>query len=345
MSDTQTAGQDGGTGGRPPPDDAALQARARRLGWRPREEFTGDAEKWVSHEEFLDRGVSDPRILAHNLETLDRRYERLERDFRNVSDRFTQSQKEQQESTELVRYMSTQLKTADQRAFERAKRELEAERTRAVETGDVPGFQKADAQLAELAKTAPPDPPKPQTPANLDVANAGGANAPGPRQLTAGEQEIVDRFYADNPWYNADPELRLEADGIHIGLLNTRRDLDLGRNLAETARRVKALHAEKFRTAASANNGAGQGDDVDNDGNPRRSEPGAVNSSAGGGSHRAPRNRWGFDTLPKVSKDAYVRYKRMLDGKGEALTEKEWAHDYYLQEQEYVDHLERNGQA
>lgn len=344
MSDTQTAGHDGGAGGRPPPDDAALQARARRLGWRPREEFNGDPEKWVSHEEFLDRGVSDPRVMLHNLETLDRRYERLERDFRTVNDQLGQHRKQQEEATELVRYMSTQLKTADQRAYERAKKDLEQKLEEAVETGDKAAFKQVQGELSELAKTAPPEPPRQQAPANLDVANAGGANAPGPRQLTSSEQEIVNKFYADNPWYNSDPELRTEADGIHVGLLNTRRDLDLARNLEETARKVRLLHPDKFR-APSQGNGADQGGDVDNDTNTRRNEAGAVNGSSGGGSHRPPRNRWGFDTLPKESKDAFVRYKRMLDGKGDALTEKEWAHEYYMQEQEYVDYLERNGRA
>ena len=35
---------------------AELEARARRQGWRPKEEYRGPEERWVPAQEFLERG-------------------------------------------------------------------------------------------------------------------------------------------------------------------------------------------------------------------------------------------------------------------------------------------------
>ena len=116
----------------------------------PREEFTGDPEKSVPADEFLDRGLSDPRILAHNLETLDRRFQRMERDNGALTAQLTQANQRAAETGDTVKQLSDMLKTADQRAYERAKRELENERKKAVEAGDTATFDRVQCRDRSL---------------------------------------------------------------------------------------------------------------------------------------------------------------------------------------------------
>ena len=60
-------------------DDGA-DAKARRMGWKPKDEYTGNPEKWVPAEEFLKTGFDTPAILAERYKILDDRFARSERE-------------------------------------------------------------------------------------------------------------------------------------------------------------------------------------------------------------------------------------------------------------------------
>jgi hypothetical protein len=300
--------------GAPPSDPAAsgdVETRARMMGWKPKAEFRGgDDANWLPADEFLDRGFASPAVMADRLKVMTDRMARMERDGHQMSTKFDQA-------VETINTMTNMARTSERRAYERARSDLDRERVRAVESGDTQGFQRLDAEIQKLDKDAPPAPQPRQT-------------QPAPVQAPPGPPAQVDpavtEFYRRNPWYGRDAAMTAEADLVHTGLLNTRRDLTMDQNLAEVERRI----ARQF-TAAAQPAAQPAGGDPDN---PRRSEPGAVSPASAGGGPRQRQSRRTFATMPEESKQAYRRYKGMLAGKGEPLTEDEWATDYWSQFEE-----------
>lgn len=289
------------------------EARARVMGWKPKEQFKGDPEKWVPADEFLDRGLASPAIMAERLQFMGDRLARQERDYHAVTGRLD-------EAIGTINTMTTMVRTAEQRAYQRAKAELEAQREKAVEVGDTATFKRLDTEVRELEKTAP-----------VTMAPPAAAAAPNTGGRAAGANDpAVQAFYQRNPWYSRDPMLTQEADIIHTGLVNARPDMTVAQNLAEVERRLRTYFPDKFGGAAP-NGGVQPQPQAFAAENPRREEPGAVSPSSAQAAPRRQTNRRSFANMPQESKTAYTKYKKMLEGHGEPLSETEWAEDYWSQ--------------
>lgn len=286
----------------PPAPDA--EAWARRLGWAPQEEWRGDKEHWIDAPKFLERTLGNPAIVTERLGRLDNTIQRLEREQRESKQRFA-------EATGTITHMTEMLRSSEERAYKRARDELKAERDRAVESGDVAAYRRADAQMDELDRGRQPQPVQPQT----------NGQQPPPAQTPGQMDPAVQAFYARNQWYTRDPELTSLAEDLHFGLMRRNPTQPLAENLAEVERQVRALRPERFEQRTPQPRGD----------NPRREEPSSVSPSSGTGVPRRETGRRDFASLPQESKTAFDRYKRMMTGKGEALTEKEWAEYYYEQ--------------
>jgi hypothetical protein len=277
-------------------------AMARRMGWKPRDEYSGPPDKWKPAEDFV-ADLENPAILRDRYKTLDGRYGRLENEVRGVRTKL-------EEATSTIVTLTNMTRTAEERAYKRAKAELQAERDKAVASGDTDAFRVADRKLEDLEATKPAAPP---------AAATSAAPTPDPAATAA-----VQAFYARNgSWYGRDPALTKEADALHVGLLSQRPDLTVEQNLAEVERRMPILFPDRFSRTAP-----------DPQENPRREEPDAVSASTGGAPPRRQRNARSFDTIPQESKAAYVRYAAQLKGRGDPLTKEEWAADYWSQFEE-----------
>lgn len=300
----------------PAPANPDREARARVMGWKPKEYWRGDPDKWVDADEFLDRGFASPAIMVERVQTMSDRLARQERDNQKLSEQF-------REARDTIGTLTTMMRTSEERAYKRARSELEAERTRAVEAGDTATFSRVDTELRELERTAPQTTTVPVQP-------------PPQQQRTSPTRDNpeVQAFYQRNPWYSRDPELTQEADIIHTGLLNARPDMSVAQNLAEVERRLRVYYPDKFREperAPSPPNGQAVQQHQQQPDNPRRDEPGSVSPSGNASAPRRQQNRRSFANMPQESKVAYAKYKRMLEGHGEPLTEQEWADDYWAQ--------------
>lgn len=289
---------------------ADVEARARQMGWKPQEEFHGRPSDWRSAEEFLARGYESPAVMQDRLNVMTDRMTRMERDNRAVTTKLD-------EAIGTIRTMTDMARSADRRAYERARGDLERERERAVESGDTATFKRVDGEIRDLDKTAP-----------APVTQPTAAAAPVAPAPPAQPDPAVTDFYRRNPWYGRDAAMTQEADLIHTGLLNTRRDLSMDQNLQEVERRVRATFPATPAQTANTNTQEAGGD------NPRRSEPGAVSPASTGAPARQRGGRRTFANMPEESKAAYRRYKSMLANKGDPLTEEEWATDYWSQFEE-----------
>lgn len=266
--------------------DPEVEAQARRMGWVPRDDFRGDAEKWRPARDFLDRGMTLLPVLQQQYRALDGRYASMQAQLRD-------SQKALADLTERTR-------RADERAYQRAVRDIEGRRQAAVASGDTTAFAVAERDLQDLRDTAP-----------LPAARAEeAAPAPVPEPVERVESmpvEIMD-FVQANPWFSRNAEARQDAIAIQSAVDRQHPGLSLAERLEITRRKVRQLHPALFE-------------------NRRREAPPPVSPSRGeGGRGGNPR---GFDALPVEARREYDRYARALAGKGKPLTKDEWAGYYW----------------
>ncbi len=268
------------------------EERAKRLGWKPQAEYSGDPARWRSAEEFIKRGEEDLPVLRERNRMLEKKFGDLER--------------KQAESIDLLQEMTTRVRTADERALKKARTEIEAERIRAVELGDTVAFNKADKELTDLNHQEVVQRPvaRPTAPAVSDEVVAWGNQ---------------------NPWFHSDQTLRQAAIDIHGRLLQTNPELSTRDNLARVTSGLRAMYPDKFQDAPTRQT---QQPVIDDD-NPRRREASPVAGSTPAAPARQSANERSFDKLPKAEKDAYHKYAKQLEGKGKPLTKDEWVSYYY----------------
>lgn len=306
---------------------------ARANGWKPREQFQGDPGKWVPADVFVARGLDSPAILANRNQALALQIRDMQRDMTLQNSKLDQA-------VETINVLTGMSRSAERRAYERARRELREEMTRAVEAGDTATWNRLEQRREELEAERPPAaaqgggtpvPPQP-------TGQPNGAQPPRP---SGPPEPAVQQFFASNPWYDPthsrpdrDIEMMTYADVVHNGLKATRPDLTMEENLRQVTREVRQRFPERFNAATPRSNGH---DEVNGAAAPdRRNDPPAVTPSSGGAPRRRTTNRFTFDTMPQASKDAYERYAKALKdaNKGPPLTREEWAGDYWSQFQD-----------
>jgi len=170
-----------------------IEQEAREMGWRPLEEFPGDPEKFISAEEFVERGKTLMPILRKNNEKLHNELTAVKGQVQTLS----QNLKDAQEAMESYReYASTAAKTA----YDKAVNDIKAQKAAAIEDGDMRGVMKADQALDELREAAPQP---------LKKVTATPPSPP-PAQLAPEYLE----WKAENSWVDTDTEKTSYAAGI-----------------------------------------------------------------------------------------------------------------------------------
>lgn len=250
MSETQTQEHEGTTA--PPPEvDPEVEARARRMGWKPQSEYRGPPEMWHDAKEYIELGEVALPVMAARNKKLDRQVERLESRLG--------------EQSTLLTDIVHRSRKVEELAYNRAKAELEAERRAAVASGDTETFERADRQMQLLTPPAPaPEPAKPPT-------NGNGADP------------VIQAWRNENPWFDRDQEANVVAVGIHGMLSQQHQDWSLEEKLAETKIRMKRLRPDLFESASREA-------DQQNNNERRRAPPAVSASSTAGGRAVQPRS-------------------------------------------------------
>ena len=116
------------------PEPSEAEAKARRQGWRPKDEYRGPEDKWVDAEAFLKRSDEELPVMRERLRKQDR---------------------------DLAELKSTVTKFAEHHAkvekiaYERALAEVKKQRREALAIGDADGFEAAEERLQELKEVKP----------------------------------------------------------------------------------------------------------------------------------------------------------------------------------------------
>ena len=191
------------------------EARARRLGWVPLEDFKGDPAKHRSAEEFLERGESMLPLLKRDNDRLHDGMTKLERRLEEQSRTFAQ-------------YVEFATK-GEERAYKRALSELEAKRDSAIETADVNAARQAQRQIDELNKDAmqaPKPVPKPEEAPQVDP--------------------VVQSWISENTWFDKSPSLRAYSVEVFGELERQFPGKSRSELLAETKQKTMDRFPEKF---------------------------------------------------------------------------------------------------
>jgi hypothetical protein len=118
-----------------PPQPRDYEAEARQQGWRPKEEFQGDPDRWTDAETFARRADEVLPILKKRDRILKQENDTLKRDLK---------------ATDRSRSMAL-----EKRAYERALSDLEKRQAEAVENGrSRAGVKKATADIRALEREA-----------------------------------------------------------------------------------------------------------------------------------------------------------------------------------------------
>lgn len=215
-----------------PPDDgaaeAAIEAKAREMGWKPLAEYRGPPGKWQPAAAFIERGENILPIVRDANRRLTERVGKLEGEISGL--RATA-----EEQLQIIKEQRELGRKADQRGFDRAMAEIKQNQRKAVEAGDTVAYDQLVDQAEALQSARPAQPATPVA-ASTDAARPA---APTPSPATAA-------FMAENPWFNRDAALNAAMIAHHIEVIQEGQIVDEALQYEEAKARVIDAYPERF---------------------------------------------------------------------------------------------------
>jgi hypothetical protein len=195
-------------------DDAEDIARARRAGWRPKEEYKGDPKNWKDYADFNSVGDKIASKLTSKIESL-------------------ASQNKKQE--DLIRKLVQAQGQVMQQAKEDALAALRAERRKSIEFGNVEEVEALDAKIS-IAQAQPNVLDEIEEP---EVAS---------KSVDDAVQEFVE---AEKSWFNAsNPAMVQYAISVEAAERGADPDGDSAEIMARVKEAVTRRFPAKFKGAA-----------------------------------------------------------------------------------------------
>lgn len=217
--------------------EAALEAEARRGGWRPLAEYRGPAGKWLPAAEFLARGETFVPFIQADRKRLRDENQRIQNEIATLRD--TSSREMAQMREDMRKLLDFSRKAGDQ-AYARARAELEGQQDEAAAAGDVTTVKEIRGRLTAMdearAESSPPEPaqqPQPRTPAPAALA---------PEYIA---------FFEANPWVNSDQLLNKAMILEHEAIIEESAGMALDEQLEAAKERVVARFPKKFGRSAT----------------------------------------------------------------------------------------------
>lgn len=135
--------------------EPSYEDRALAMGWTPKTQFKGDPEKWVDAETFVKRGEEFLPFLKANNRRLEQALEKANAKIASLD--------------KAVRGSIEHISKAEQRAYTRARADLEAELEQAAAAGDAETVKAVTKDIVALEKevSAKPEKDEPDTPPEM----------------------------------------------------------------------------------------------------------------------------------------------------------------------------------
>lgn len=220
--------------------EAAVEARAREMGWKPLAQYRGPPGRWQPAADFVRRGEEELPIVRDRARRLEEKVNKLEGEISGL--RLTA-----EEQLTVIKDLRDMGQRANQAGYDRAMKEIKANQRKAVEAGDTAAYDQLVEQAEALAESRPvavapaPVPPERQDP------------LPAPRAPAL--TPTTNAFIGENPWFSTDKLLSDTMVAFHNEVLAERQvtqaalnaDPALDRELLEEAKgRVMERYPERF---------------------------------------------------------------------------------------------------
>lgn len=261
-------------------EDAAVEAQARRMGWRPKEEFNQAPERWVDAKTFVERGMTELPVLRD-------RYRKLDGQFTGMSKELAETKRTLQDQSQVMNELREMARNSEDRAYIRAARELAQREREAVAAADTAAFDALQRERQDLEQT------RPRVASDAPPVRPAAPAAPQAPQQAPPE---VEAWIRDNPWFTTDRTLNQVAIAFDAEVKAEHPEWSISEQLAEAKSRVVARFPEKF-------------------GNPRRTAAPAVLTSNNSPPPKKPK---GVKDLPREYQEAFARFQRQMPGYTEA---------------------------
>lgn len=279
--------------------DMSAEARARRMGWYPKDEFHGRPEDWIPAEKFIERAEREAPILRENLKRLDRRAASAEAKADAAQRKLDEAISRLDEMGEALDSMRAVATTAEKRGYERAVAQLKKEAKEAAADGDQERVVEIVDKMKELQEAH-------QQNAASGLGQPARKKPEGDTSQQQNQQQPkvdpVAVAWANAPereWYRNDAAMHAVANAEYTVVRQRDPSLTLAEVLAEVDRVVQQRFSDsKYfagvtrRTSPNVNTG------------------GSIQNQGGKPSSKLDKS---FEALPAEARAEYARVSRMVD--------------------------------
>lgn len=148
------------------------EEKARRLGWKSKEEFKGNPDDWTDAESFIKIGEENLPVLKENFRKLEDKTRKLEKEL--------ESTKKYQEHIGKIQY-------------ERALEQLQKQKLQAVQDADIEAYQSLSDQEKKLTDDYNPKVESSEGNANVEISEA--------------DAQTFREWQSRNNWFGSRPEM------------------------------------------------------------------------------------------------------------------------------------------
>lgn len=166
-----------------------LEAKAREMGWRPEEEFTGDKTRWVDASTYIERGET----ILPLLQATNRRLREELSEQRKKLEELATARAQDAENLQALQESAAEMAKMQ---YKRALKSLQEKKAEAMGDGDHGAVVEIDEAISELRGKEPKEAPK-RTQA-APAAPAGGTT------LVDLNSEYFKAWKAENSWLDSD---------------------------------------------------------------------------------------------------------------------------------------------
>lgn len=204
-------------------EERDYEAKARKMGWKPKEEWDGSPENWRDAKTFVERG--DPVVMRERVDKLEqeRARERAE------------SRRQQQEMQKHLEGMRRTQEFALKRQREQFTAQIEAVKQQAARDGDPELYNHARQQEQQARQAWEQE----------DKQLSEAYPQPQPQQQQEAPPHVQD-WLERNPWYQQDEAMQTTAIGIEQHLLKTAPGLSEAERLEQVSQRIREVYPGHF---------------------------------------------------------------------------------------------------
>jgi hypothetical protein len=207
--------------------DGQERAKAEKQGWRPKDEYHGDPDKWVDFDEFNRRGDKIASIAASRAERLQKQVAELQNTLVTVNENYQKiNARERLQAKATIDTMTTRIS------------QLEAARADAISASDGQAAVRIEKQIVQAHAAVEG--------AKEVVAEADAQTTTAKIQQEGGQKlppQAVD-WRAKNEWYGIDAEATIYADGMAAFYLKSNQGASLEDMFEYVDKKVSSRFAE-----------------------------------------------------------------------------------------------------